>query len=712
MLNRRRRAAGEDSPGPQLTLTMSRKSILPPLKSGFLRRGSEPQLPPTSQKQPLLAVTLSSPSFLDSSIRDEDSDSAQPLYRIKTSGTSTTVLRRDPSKSTVTAASIKWPKMIPLKRGKDGSDGILLMMKDGRWSGGENLLKPASKDGARKFNIPNYNHPMKWKQYGAQYWCTTPTVQGPIATFEPRKGSLPPKLSVYETLHDKNDPASLSAFRGVSILLLDYLVVTSLLLVTDLQEWMLVRKFEGIPVNVPNASEFGGDGASSAPGVASNPQWRKIAFGEPIFPKIAGDAKSIHGDISASLPPIHPNRQPSSIMTRSDDSSSSQRSPGFGMRSFIDTDLDSEEDSESEDTHYDISRAGSGSHHRSPTAESIASSMNAPSHAYADPSFYRPASPVDEPALPSRPQSGVSSMARRYIHSQPSSPLIQSYRYPEDSVPPHLPQAIRRARSVSPTSPMLEDPDVLNDILNGYHLVPNRGSRHFTPPPPPPPPSQPPAHRPSRLRSDSIGSLVSTTSRRPLPQPPVTAQMHTQELRRAQSSNALLENGQGSRANIRVTPPAPQRTLPYAPHTPRILPASPRSHATFSDFGPAPPLESYGDNFPASAHGYSHSHAQPSQNTSTQQYLHPYNTDEVHSRQPPITKSSHEDLAQWLHELTIDSQIQNHAPEPLPNSTIYDVPPPAYNSITFSSRPEGFYQPPVPVAYSQVAEVYDSGLSR
>jgi len=119
-----------------------RMSILPSVRLPSLRR-QDSTGPPAHDKQPLLTLTLSSPSFLDSSVKDIYS--AEPLYQITTVGTSTTVSRKDPVQPSVIAASIKWPRQIPLKtKGKEYSDGVLVQMKGARWSGGETVLKPAA----------------------------------------------------------------------------------------------------------------------------------------------------------------------------------------------------------------------------------------------------------------------------------------------------------------------------------------------------------------------------------------------------------------------------------------------------------------------------------------------------------------------------------------------------------------------------------------
>ena len=95
----------------------------------------------THSKLPLLTLTLSSPSFLDSVVNDDFTE--EPLYAIKTVGSSTIVQRADhhgEGNAKTTTADIKWPKAAPAN-GKGASDGILIQLRGARWKGGETLLR-------------------------------------------------------------------------------------------------------------------------------------------------------------------------------------------------------------------------------------------------------------------------------------------------------------------------------------------------------------------------------------------------------------------------------------------------------------------------------------------------------------------------------------------------------------------------------------------
>ncbi|KAJ7647024.1 hypothetical protein FB45DRAFT_1051591 [Roridomyces roridus] len=243
-------------------------------------------------KSVLVTLKLSSQSFLDSVIKDDAS--INPLYTVRTLHTSTSVFRSDPWDGLTKTAEIKWPQRIPTKGKTKETLGVLVQMSDGRWQTGDAVLKPGTMlSSPPRFHIPNFPHSLKWKRVGSVYWCTTSTVKGPIATFHPAVEGIPPRIKVFETLHSKYNAQPVLTHNGVSFVLMDYLIVTAMLLVTDVQDWMLVKKYQGeddersprrfASSSTSASSVFDRDGPSSAPASAS--QWRKILYGEPIFPK-------------------------------------------------------------------------------------------------------------------------------------------------------------------------------------------------------------------------------------------------------------------------------------------------------------------------------------------------------------------------------------------------------------------------------------------
>ncbi|KAJ7268670.1 hypothetical protein B0H12DRAFT_1096070 [Mycena haematopus] len=378
---------------------------------------------PALNKSVLVTLKLSSLSFLDSVVKDDAA--RDPLYVIRTTGTSTRVLRNDPWDGLTKTAEIKWPKVIPTKGKTKETLGVLVQMNDGRWQSGDSVLKPGTMLSApSRFSIPNFPHSMKWKRVGSSYWCTTTSVKGPIATFHPAVEGVPPRIKVYETLHDKHDSRPILVQNGVSVLLIDHLIITALLLVTDVQDWMLVQKYEGeesappiLPPLASTSTDLFDTPPQSAPASAS--QWRKVLYGEPIFPKRYPNSRSLSTtDLSAPLPtsskqmakilygdPIYPSLTPSPVNSNWDSE---------------------DEDEDAEDGEGQEYRAQRGSANSSllspqmpqtPRVESPSSDSifypngRPPSHGYIDPSYYgEDVPPV--PQIPAQYASSVSSTSR------------------------------------------------------------------------------------------------------------------------------------------------------------------------------------------------------------------------------------------------------------------------------------------------------------
>ncbi|KAF5338513.1 hypothetical protein D9611_013290 [Ephemerocybe angulata] len=375
----------------------SRISLLPSVRlPSFSRQGEAPEQPPALEKPALLTLRASSRSFIDTTITDDVSKT--PLYTMRTTGASTTLTRSSPTGGTMQFATVRWPKFLPTRiKGKEVSDGVEIQMGNQRYIGGETLLRPGPKaNSARRFNMPNYSHSLKWKRRGDAFWCTGHNLKGPIAILEAAKDKRPMKLTVYETLRDKYDSRSVLYHQGVYILLLDYLVITSMLLLTDLQEWMLVKIYEEKSVTVPNP--LGGD-ASSLEATAS--QLRKIIVRQlEFFPSHSHFAYEF-----LSLWPWHFRRQivvlplayRSSYQTTGDQSM-------FLPQSMLSLSSDSEDEDDGMEDAVVHTRAGSPASMNYP-----ASLSHPPSHNYIDPSFYPG---EDLPPVPPIPL--------RYAHSNQS----------------------------------------------------------------------------------------------------------------------------------------------------------------------------------------------------------------------------------------------------------------------------------------------------
>ncbi|KAJ6594219.1 hypothetical protein B0H19DRAFT_54236 [Mycena capillaripes] len=436
----------------------SRVSVLSSVLS--LRRAETlpDDMGPAHHKSALVTLKLSSQSFLDSVLKDDAS--RNPLYVIRTTGTLTSVLRSDPWDGLTKTAEIKWPKVIPTKGKTKETLGVLVQISDGRWQSGDTILKPGTMLSAPpRFNIPNFPHSLKWKRMGSAYWCTTSSVKGPIATFHPAVEGVPPRIRVFETLHDRHDSRPILVHNGVSILLLDHLIVTAMLLVTDVQDWMLVQKYEGddSPPTLPPLSASSSDLLDTPPqsAPASASQWRKILYGEPIFPKRTPNPRSASTtDLTTPLPTS--SKQMAKILYGDPIYPSLTSSPVTSM-------WDSEDEDEDEDV--EAWRAQRGSYNSSvaspqsqngptrvasPSSESIFYPNGRPSsHTYIDPSFYgEDVPPV--PQIPAQYASSVSTSTSRGTTPPDSARMRTRRELPTPPTPVSESRPAIRSQSTPP----------------------------------------------------------------------------------------------------------------------------------------------------------------------------------------------------------------------------------------------------------------------
>ncbi|KIK98260.1 hypothetical protein PAXRUDRAFT_134595 [Paxillus rubicundulus Ve08.2h10] len=237
-----------------------------------------------SRAPPLLDLKLSSQSFLDAVAMDLASE--KPLYSVETVGSSTTIWRSDPWDGSAKIADIRWPKELPLKgKARDNTNSTMVQMNGSRWKETTNFLKYGSLRNSRKFSIPHYSHFLKWKRSGNLYQCTTPTCRGAVATLESFDEDTAPKLKVFENLGSFHESVPQLDHAGISLSLLDHLFVTALLLVTEPDDWMIVARN---PTSLGNHSTdaFPHTNSASTKAPASARQWRKIMYGEPLYPSL------------------------------------------------------------------------------------------------------------------------------------------------------------------------------------------------------------------------------------------------------------------------------------------------------------------------------------------------------------------------------------------------------------------------------------------
>ncbi|KAI0084888.1 hypothetical protein BDY19DRAFT_997289 [Irpex rosettiformis] len=218
---------------------------------------------------PIVTMKLAGPSFLDVTVKD--GVTKQPLYILETIRDSTFVYRLDSqSNEAVKAATVQWPQRIP----KRGNSGRTVQLHNGRWFDTEEFLKFGTLTNFlnRRFYLPHFPHPLKWKPgHNSTFHCITQGIKGPIAILEPAYLNAPPRLRVYQTLNEGEDPdRAQQDYNGVPVILLDYLLVTAFLMVTDSQEW-LDRK--------ANDSGHGRIAGSSNSTVK---RWLAIIHNEPI----------------------------------------------------------------------------------------------------------------------------------------------------------------------------------------------------------------------------------------------------------------------------------------------------------------------------------------------------------------------------------------------------------------------------------------------
>ncbi|KAF5351777.1 hypothetical protein D9756_007756 [Leucocoprinus leucothites] len=509
-------------------------SVLASVKLPYLRRPGPEEAPSTTHKTPLLTLKLSSHSFLDCTLKDDVSTS--PLYTIRTVGMTTTIMRADPWQESIRTADIKWPKIIPPKgKGKGTPDGVLVQLKGSRWKGGDSFLKPStSKSGSRKFKIPYLSHSMKWQKQGTAYWCTTSPMKGPIAVFDPPVDHLPGRLTIYETLHDKYDTSPMLVHQGVSIFLLDYLLVTTILLVTDLQEWMLVQ----------SASSSTASTTDQPPNTSL--QWRKIAHGEPLFPKLP-PAIAHHSTDGLNKSPATPTSQEQMAKIVHGDPLYPRIKPGsksvFSFSSYSD---------EGEDNGSDSGDVRTGS--PSPSAESsldpVSNNSSAPPHTYIDPSFYLEHGVPPIPPLPSH-YTGQTSLSQSSVGSR--SARVQE-----------LPVSLNVSRPwLDATSPPLIEPNTRAEMSSSTSSVGPADASLW-----------------KRRPSEPVITRARSVSR-PLPRTPNTpsADVHSPVIRRVQSHNRINEvdiQKPWLQTSPPPLPPAPfTSTAPRTPRTGRSLPPTP-----------------------------------------------------------------------------------------------------------------------------------------
>ncbi|KAI9429999.1 hypothetical protein H4582DRAFT_2087819 [Lactarius indigo] len=213
--------------------------------SSVLRRLKSPDPAASSQSStsPLMTLRLSSPSFLDSVVHDGSSEN--PLYVIDTDDNITKVRRSDP-KGFVNVSRVRWPTNFQKSSFRKNKDltGVEVVFGKGHWKPADEFLgySYGSLSSYRKFYIPHHRHSLRWKRSGVHYACTTETVKGPVAVLEPAMQRAPPQLKILDPLFRLGSSKPQRMHNGLPLSLLDFLLVTAMLLVTPSEEWMNVTR--------------------------------------------------------------------------------------------------------------------------------------------------------------------------------------------------------------------------------------------------------------------------------------------------------------------------------------------------------------------------------------------------------------------------------------------------------------------------------------
>ncbi|EPQ57102.1 hypothetical protein GLOTRDRAFT_127479 [Gloeophyllum trabeum ATCC 11539] len=265
------------------------------LNCWFLERYAHPKLgagfdSSKIQKDPLLTLTLSSPSFLDTAITDELTDN--PVYVIETSGRTTSILRTNTAQGGYTkAASIRWPNPEKGKGKKKANvNDILVWIGKSSWMGSEEFFvfgttfTESCLFSTRKFMLQDYPDRLKWKHVGSAYHCVTNNVKGPVAVLEPSTLTSPTRLKVFETLFKRGDGPKID-YRAIPIVLIDHLIITAFLLMTDVEEWEKAGKAEEYEnrdrARSPSPSTAGPSSSASADSIR---KWQTLVRGSFIPP--------------------------------------------------------------------------------------------------------------------------------------------------------------------------------------------------------------------------------------------------------------------------------------------------------------------------------------------------------------------------------------------------------------------------------------------
>lgn len=388
---------------------------------------------------------------------------------------------------------------------------------------------------------------------------------------------------------------------------------------------MVVKKYEGeiSPISPSRSLDSGGPGSATTSTSAS--QWRKIMYGEPMYPKKRNSSSTTPPPSEMVVPPtptsvgqmakimygepIYPSLKTASPSVDASVSDSGEES-------------DDHEDNDADEVKLPPTNLPpQPSRAPSPSAESVCyplTNTSAPSHTYLDPMFYNE---HDVPPVPPLPLQYSSS-------SRTASPtLLTSGRSQEQRSLPRPPPLHSASYDIIPRSRSTPPQE---DALSSSHSLALSTSA---------PGSRRPSYNPP-VRTLSMSS-------RRLPTPPTTAPIDTRHhvLRHSQSTNKPLNVQTREKRMSHYAP----RSLPPTPISPVSAPVQ------HSDFRRA------------------------------SEHTHVHRQQQLQQQQPRrrMRKGSHGDLSEaWL-----ASAHDPHHPDPAhgQGNALFDTPPPAYNTINFDA---------------------------
>ncbi|KIJ18892.1 hypothetical protein PAXINDRAFT_166831 [Paxillus involutus ATCC 200175] len=601
-----------------------------------------------SRGPPLLHLNLSSQSFLDALAMDVASE--KPLYSVETVGSSTTIWRSDPWDGSAKIADIRWPKELPLKgKARDNTNSTMVQMNGSRWKETTSFLKHGSLKCSRKFSIPHHPHFLKWKRSGNTYQCTTPTCRGAVATLESFDEDTAPKLKVFENLGSFHESVPQLDHAGISLSLLDHLFVTALLLVTEPDDWMIVARN---PTSFENHSSdaLSRPKSASVRAPASARQWRKIMYGEPLYPSLKTpafdrNAVSRGGDDSDVLDISQPSQLSTSIRQWRKIVYGEPLYPSLRPQSANGLDIPPRPS-----TAWDTASISSESAYLPATPSS------APSTGFYDSSFF-------DDSDKTVPRNNTEN--RQYSSPLPFSPT---------SISP-IPSSECMPTSSPPTAP----------LTNGRRELPAPPSSYH-----PPPSSQPWLHR---SRSSPRLSLVTEDGvRTPM------ASFDDQDSPNGESVRSRgLSSGSIRPRQLPSIPPSRESTIRSVLVPPRPVDENQLSQTHQRTLPPTPgPVPRSSS---ATGHRHvrqSHSQAIPSRPPISSTPVRP-STASQGDAPAQARRQRHEkdpdELINWVRSTTRahrrrarDGDDEDHASGP--DDVIYEAPPPAYNAIDFSTPPQ------------------------